>query len=54
MMSRDHVNDDDVDVAVSIMLDSFTAAQKHAVKIALRKQFNNYIIRPDENFSVIL
>ena len=50
----DHVNDDDVDVAIATMLESFINSQKHAVKMALRKTFRSYIVRPEDNFGLIL
>ena len=53
-MCRDHVNDDDVDVAIATMLESFINSQKHAVKMALRKTFRSYIVRPEDNFGLIL
>ena len=54
VMCRDHVNDDDVDVAIATMLESFINSQKHAVKMALRKTFRSYIVRPEDNFGLIL
>ncbi len=54
MRRSDHVNDDDVDVAIATMLESFINSQKHAVKMALRKTFRSYIVRPEDNFGLIL
>ena len=48
------MNDDDVDVAIATMLESFINSQKHAVKMALRKTFRSYIVRPEDNFGLIL
>ena len=48
------MNDDDVDVAISTMLESFINSQKHAVKMALRRSFRSYIIRPEDSFGLVL
>lgn len=53
-MGRAHVNDDDVDVAISTMLESFINSQKHAVKMALRRSFRSYIVRPEDSFGLVL
>ena len=36
------------------MLESFINSQKHAVKMALRKTFRSYIVRPEDNYGLIL
>ena len=52
--SSDHVNDDDVDVAISVMLESFINSQKHAVKMALQRAFRAYMVRPEDDFGLLL
>ncbi|KAK8813154.1 hypothetical protein WA158_002746 [Blastocystis sp. Blastoise] len=54
MFLRDHVNDEDIDVALATLLDSFINAQKHSVKSALRKSFQKYIIAADDNNDLIM
>lgn len=54
MKSSDHVNDDDVDIAIATMLESFINSQKHSVKMALRRTFRSYMVRPEDNYSLIL
>ena len=46
--------DADVDVAISTLLDSFINSQKHAVKMALRRTFRKYLVRPEDSFAVIM
>lgn len=48
------MNDDDVDLAISTMLESFINSQKHAVKMALRRSFRSYIVRPEDSFGLVL
>ena len=52
--TSDHVNDDDVDIAIATMLESFINSQKHSVKMALRRTFRSYMVRPEDNYSLIL
>ena len=43
MHLRDTVSTEDVDFAIRVMVESFIAAQKHAVGRALRAQFSRYL-----------
>eukprot|EP00939_MAST-03C_sp_MAST-3C-sp1_P003584 g3584.t1 len=43
MHLRDHVREDDVDVAIRVMLESFISAQKHAVMKPMRVRFRKYL-----------
>lgn len=43
MHLRDHVRDDDVDVAIRVMLESFISAQKHGVMQQMRSKFRKYL-----------
>jgi DNA replication licensing factor MCM2 len=43
MQLRDHVRDDDVDMAIKVMLDSFLQAQKISVRKMLQKSFHKYL-----------
>lgn len=45
MHLRDHVRDDDVNVAISLMLHSFLQAQKFSVRTSLERGFRRYITR---------
>jgi DNA replication licensing factor MCM2 len=40
---RDFVREDDINTAISIMLDSFVSTQKHSVAKTLRKKFGKYL-----------
>lgn len=43
MHLRDHVRDDDVNVAIRVMLESFISAQKHAIMKPMRRKFRRYL-----------
>ena len=43
MNLRDHVRDDDVDVAIRTLLESFIQAQKFSVMRSLRRSFAKYL-----------
>ena len=49
MHLREFVNDDDVDVAISVMLQSFIQSQKFSVARIIQKKFINYIKFREEN-----
>ena len=50
MHLRDRVRDDDVDLAIRVMLESFINAQKHSIMRSLRRQFAHYVTyRKDHN-----
>jgi DNA replication licensing factor MCM2 len=44
MHLRDHVREDDVDIAVRTMLESFIQAQKFSVMRTMRRRFHKYIV----------
>jgi DNA replication licensing factor MCM2 len=43
MHLRDHVRDDDLNVAIRVMLESFISAQKFSVRRSLRRGFQPYL-----------
>lgn len=50
MHLRESVNQDDIDMAIRVALESFIQAQKHSVKRSLRRSFQKYIIyKKDSN-----
>ncbi|KAK6176782.1 hypothetical protein SNE40_015016 [Patella caerulea] len=50
MHLRDYVNDDDVNMAIRIMLESFISTQKFSVMRSMRKTFGRYLsFRKDNN-----
>ena len=49
MHLRDFVRDDDVDMAIRIMLDSFIKAQKYQVMRPLRRKFRRYLVFKKQN-----
>lgn len=54
MHLRDIVNEIDVDVAISVMLDSFIQSQKFSVAKQLRKKFNRYITFREDSFGLLI
>eukprot|EP00743_Colponemidia_sp_Colp-15_P001012 GILK01001118.1.p1 GENE.GILK01001118.1~~GILK01001118.1.p1 ORF type:complete len:891 (+),score=144.69 GILK01001118.1:49-2721(+) len=46
---RDHVRDDDVDAAITVMLESFIQSQKYSVGRALRRKFQGYITKKKDH-----
>ncbi|KAI9183313.1 MCM DNA helicase complex subunit [Blastocladiella emersonii ATCC 22665] len=54
MHLRDHVRSDDVDMAISVMLDSFISAQKYTVMRQLRRTFAKYIRYHRDNDELLL
>ncbi|MCL7047802.1 hypothetical protein MKW94_000201 [Papaver nudicaule] len=50
MHLRQHVNQDDVDMAIRVLLESFISTQKLAVQIALQQSFRKYMtLKKDHN-----
>lgn len=49
MHLRDYVNNDDVDLAISVMLQSFIQSQKYSVARIITKKFSHYIKFREEN-----
>ena len=48
MYLRDHVREDDIDLAIKVMLDSFSQAQKSSVRKTLQKCFRKYVVYGEE------
>ncbi len=51
---RQDVTEDDVNVAIRVMLESFIGAQKYAVKAALRKKFEKYLTYKEDSNELLL
>jgi len=51
---RDYVTDDDVNVAIRMLLDSFIGAQKFSIKNSLRKKFEKYLSYKEDSFELLL
>lgn len=54
MSLRDHVRQDDIDMAISVTVGSFISAQKHSVKKTLSKVFDKYLVNPDDAFGLLM
>eukprot|EP00466_Bigelowiella_natans_P003818 jgi/Bigna1/131364/aug1.14_g6072 len=54
MHLREHVNSDDVDLAISVMVDSFISTQKFSVKRVLQKHFRSYLNFKKDSFQLLL
>mmetsp|Transcript_7393 Transcript_7393/g.25225 ORF Transcript_7393/g.25225 Transcript_7393/m.25225 type:complete len:222 (+) Transcript_7393:2029-2694(+) len=54
MSLREHVRDDDVDAAISILLTSFISAQKFSVRKSLERGFRKYLTRAGDFFHLLL
>ncbi|CAG9318679.1 MCM2 [Blepharisma stoltei] len=48
MHLRDHVREDDIDIAINMLLESFLQSQKHAVARQLGRRFSKYLRRINE------
>ena len=46
---RNHVNDDDVNRAIAVMIESFVSAQKKSTKSTLQRQFRKYLTQNKDN-----
>ena len=53
MHLRDHVREDDVDTAISVMLESFIQAQKFSVRRSLQRRFQQYLTQ-NRDFNELL
>ncbi|ESO07377.1 hypothetical protein HELRODRAFT_191161 [Helobdella robusta] len=51
---RDYVNDDDVNMAVRIMLESFISTQKYGVMKGMRKTFSRFLTYKRDNNDLLL
>eukprot|EP00808_Paulinella_micropora_P010771 g2105.t1 len=54
MHLRDNVTEDDVNMAIKIMLDSFINSQKYQVKKSLEQHFSKYISYKESHFELLL
>ncbi|ESO84409.1 hypothetical protein LOTGIDRAFT_168864 [Lottia gigantea] len=54
MHLRDYVNDDDVNMAIRIMLESFISTQKFSVMRSMRKTFGRYLAFRKDNNELLL
>ena len=54
MHLREYVRDDDVDLAISVMLESFIQSQKHAVARMIQRKFIHYMTFREENTILLL
>lgn len=54
MHLRDHVREDDMDMAIKMMLESFIVAQKFSVRRALRRSFAKYITSGEDRAHLLL
>merc|ERR1711865_218764 len=53
MSLREHVRDDDVDAAISVLLTSFINAQKFSVRKSLERGFRKYLSRSGDFFHLL-
>lgn len=51
---REYVIEDDVNMAIRVMLESFISSQKYQVMNTLRKHFSKYLSYKKENFELLL
>lgn len=51
---REYVNDDDINMAIRIMLESFIDTQKFSVRRQMRKQFSRYLTYRKDNHELLL
>jgi DNA replication licensing factor MCM2 len=54
MHLREYVRDDDMDASISMMLESFLAAQKFSVRRSLRKSFSKFLRTGDDRAHLLL
>jgi DNA replication licensing factor MCM2 len=54
MHLRDYVRDDDMDVAIKMMLESFIVAQKFSIRRSLKRSFAKYITSGDDRAHLLL
>jgi len=51
---REHVRNDDIDVAIKIMLESFLQSQKYSIARNLRKKFCHYLTANEDSSQLLL
>lgn len=49
MHLREVVKDEDIDVAINVMLESFLQSQRYSVAKMIRSKFNNYMTKNSDN-----
>lgn len=54
MHLREIVRDDDIDMAISVMLESFIQSQKFSIAKNVRRKFSNYLTFRQDNDSILL
>ena len=54
MHLRPYVRDDDLDMAIRVMVESFISAQKYAVQRTLRRKFHKYLVHKKDNNSLLM
>merc|ERR1740130_193239 len=54
MHLRDHVREDDVNMGIRVLLDSFIAAQKNAVMKTMRAKFRKYLVYNKDNNTLLM
>lgn len=53
MYLREDVRDDDVDVAINVMLSSFVQSQKFSIANKIEQKFKKYLILKDDNIQIL-
>ena len=54
MHLRDHVREDDVDLAIKVMLESFMQAQKVSIRKVLQRSFRKYVTYGEESNQLLM
>jgi DNA replication licensing factor MCM2 len=54
MHLRDHVREDDVDLAIKVMIKSFVQAQKVSVRKVLERSFRKYVTHGEESNQLLM
>lgn len=54
MHLRDNVNEDDVDVGIRTLLESFIDTQKQQIKTSLRHEFRSYLMRNRDHLELLM
>jgi DNA replication licensing factor MCM2 len=54
MHLRDYVRQDDIDVAIKVMLESFLQSQKFSISRSLRRKFAHYLTQNEDNTQLLM
>ena len=54
MHLREYVRDDDLDMAIRVMIESFIDSQKYSVQRTLQRKFRKYLVYKKHNNSLIM